>query len=133
MSTDFLVDTMQAKVKRTRRRHSEEFRAEVVAGSRQPGVSVSAVALANGLNANLLRRWIKEHQERPAGTELAGPDATPSHAKTTALVPVTVESSVLPAPSEIRIDIRRGPTTVQMAWPVAHAAMLGEVVKDLLR
>lgn len=136
MSTDFLVDTMDAKVKRTRRRHSEEFREEVVAASGQAGVSVSAVALANGLNTNLLRRWIKEHREHLPANGPDRTDATPSQAKSALMVPVTIESvepSDLPLPSEIRIDIRRGPTTVQMAWPLAHAAMLGEVMKDLLR
>ena len=32
---------------------------QVVAACLQPGVSMAAVALANGLNANLLRRWVK--------------------------------------------------------------------------
>src|SRR5690606_28436405 len=36
-------------------------KAEMVAASQQPGVSVAGLALANGLNANMLRRWIREH------------------------------------------------------------------------
>ena len=48
-------------VKRTRRAYSATFKAEIVAASQQPGVSVAGVALANGLNANMLRRWIREH------------------------------------------------------------------------
>jgi transposase len=43
-------------VRRRRRTHSAEFKAKVVSACRQPGVSIAAVALANGLNANLLRR-----------------------------------------------------------------------------
>ena len=42
-----------------RRRHAPEFKQALVALC-QPGVSVSAVALAHGLNSNLLRRWIKQ-------------------------------------------------------------------------
>ncbi|WP_353885777.1 transposase, partial [uncultured Microbacterium sp.] len=45
---------------RRRRRHSDEFKAKVVAACRQPGVSIASVALAHELNANLLRRWIHE-------------------------------------------------------------------------
>lgn len=41
-----------------RRRHSKEFEAEVVRACRRRGVSIAAVALANGLNANLVRRWV---------------------------------------------------------------------------
>lgn len=35
---------------RRRRRHSPEFKARVIAACLQPGVSVAAVALANGLS-----------------------------------------------------------------------------------
>jgi transposase-like protein len=45
-----------------RRKYSPEFKAELVAICQQPGVSVSAAALANGLNANQLWRWINEHK-----------------------------------------------------------------------
>ena len=45
---------------RTRRRHSREFKAELVAQCRGLGVSVARVAMAHGVNANLLRRWVVE-------------------------------------------------------------------------
>jgi transposase-like protein len=61
---DTLVDA-RAK-RRRRRRHSQQFKSEVVASCRQPGVSIAAVALANGLNANLLRRWVVSAQQRRA-------------------------------------------------------------------
>jgi len=40
-----------------RRRHSEEFKAQVLAACAEPGVSVSAVALSFGLNDNLVHQW----------------------------------------------------------------------------
>ena len=43
-----------------RRRYSDEFKRKVVAACFEPGVSTAALALANGLNANLLRRWVVE-------------------------------------------------------------------------
>ena len=48
---------------RRRRRHTEEFKAQVIAACLQPGVSVAAVALANGLNTNLVRLWVKRYRE----------------------------------------------------------------------
>ena len=45
---------------RRRVRLSEAFKTQVVTAARQHGVSTAAVALVNGLNANLLRRWISE-------------------------------------------------------------------------
>jgi transposase len=40
-----------------RRRHSAELKAKVVAACDEPGASISGVALAHGLNANLVRKW----------------------------------------------------------------------------
>ncbi|MGH6639848.1 MAG: transposase, partial [Polaromonas sp.] len=40
-----------------RRAHSEELRSQVLAECAQQGASVAAVAMAHGLNANLVRKW----------------------------------------------------------------------------
>jgi transposase len=45
------------KSRRLRRKHGAEFKAQVVAACRPVGVSIAAIAMANGVNANLLRRW----------------------------------------------------------------------------
>ena len=74
--------------RRRRRTHSAGFKAKVVAACRAPGVSIAAVAMANGINANLARRWVLddnnhcENQMRPwalgrknwlfIGSQLAG-------------------------------------------------------------
>ena len=44
--------------RRGRRWYTQEYRDEVVEQCRRPGVSVAAIALARGLNANLVRKWI---------------------------------------------------------------------------
>ena len=119
--------------RRTRRRHDPKFKAQVIEACLQPGVSVAGVALANGLNANYLRRWVKEHREQTGGRPVNGVVAIGGHVKPTALVPVTIETPVARETGEIRIDLRRGGTAVQMAWPATHAALLGSVLKDLLR
>ena len=41
-----------------RRVHGAEFKAQVLAECAQPGASVAAIALAHGLNVNLLRKWL---------------------------------------------------------------------------
>ena len=43
----------------TRRKHSAEFRAEVLQACRQSGASVAAIALRSGLNANVVHRWLR--------------------------------------------------------------------------
>jgi transposase len=45
----------------TRRRHAAAFKRELVERSLQPGASVSGIALENGMNANVLFRWRREH------------------------------------------------------------------------
>ncbi|MBB2687862.1 UNVERIFIED_ORG: transposase-like protein [Rhizobium etli] len=50
-----------------RRRYEAASKARLVAASLEPGVSVSGLALNNGVNANLLRKWIKQAKE--AGRE----------------------------------------------------------------
>ncbi len=120
----------KALAKQKRRRHSEEFRAEVVKASRQPGVSVAAVALEHRLNANLVRRWIKEQaaqsviSRRPSGNAVAEP---------LTVAAVRMESSPSVRAEEIRLDIRRGTLTVQMAWPGAEIDQLGMLLTELLR
>lgn len=49
---------------RRRGRYGDEFKRQVVATCLEPGVSTAAVALANGLNANLLRRWVVDAGQR---------------------------------------------------------------------
>ena len=42
----------------TKRRHSDEFKARVVAACEARGASVAGIALSHGVNANLVRKWI---------------------------------------------------------------------------
>lgn len=53
--------------RRRRRTHSSEFKAQVVASCRHHGVSIAAIAMANGVNANLARRWVIEAQGSKGG------------------------------------------------------------------
>jgi transposase-like protein len=64
-------------VRRRRRRHSAEFKAKAIAACLQPEISIAAVALARGLNANLLRRWMVE-AERSGTVPVAATNALES-------------------------------------------------------
>lgn len=99
---------------RRRRTHSTEFKAQLVDLCQQPNTSVSAVALAHGLNTNLLRRWIKQvqaHAPMPVATAVMK------------MVPVRLARDDLPqlAP-DIQLDIQQGKTRVNIRWPTAEAA-----------
>jgi transposase len=56
MDTSQPGSSVAQPARRSWRRHSDEFKARVIAMASQGHGSVAAVALANGLNANMLRR-----------------------------------------------------------------------------
>jgi len=122
------VDTIEQQPlagRRRRRLHSDEFKADAVAAASQPGVSMASVAMARSINANLLRRWVRE-AEMPQTKALA--KAVPSDS----FVPLQLPEPVAPAP-EIRIEVRRGATTITVAWPMAAAADCAGWMRELLR
>ncbi|CAE6864560.1 hypothetical protein R70006_08268 [Paraburkholderia domus] len=47
-----------------KRRYDSQSKRRLIEACLQPGVSVAGLALRAGVNANLLRRWIKLHQQR---------------------------------------------------------------------
>ena len=120
--------------KRTRREHSAAFKAEVVRACAEPGVSVAGVALAHGLNANLVRSWLRAHGVVPPSRRTAVP-APAQHEPVAEFVPVAV-STLPPAPlpaADIRIELRRGATAVTVSWPLAAADACGVWLREWLR
>jgi len=82
-----------AGTRRRRRLHSNEFKAGAVATCMQPGMSMAAVAMAHGVNANLLRRWVREAETKTAadvpGKSLRDVEAPPH---TSVFVPVAADA-----------------------------------------
>jgi transposase len=119
---------------RRRRLHSDEFNADAVAACLQPGVSMAAVAMSRGVNANLLRRWARLAELRC--DQVAGEHGTAMRTPTPTSAPAFVPLQ-LPAPtvslSDIRIELRRGATTVAVTWPVDAATQCAAWMRELLR
>lgn len=134
MSTsDFDFDKPTTPAGRSWQRHSAEFKARVIELARQPGVSTAAVALANGLNANMLRRWVRE-----AGECLPSSAHKDTEAVMPAFVQLPIPQEVQPAlssapvqePIRVSVEIRRGSATVHAELPLdaRSAAWLREVL-----
>lgn len=103
------VDTYMnvTKPRRTRRTHSEEFKRSLIEACGEPGASVAGVALANGLNANQLRRWMRERGiEPPALSCLPLPVAALSRCNfPPALRPLSAwNCAKVPAPCIVRVQ-----------------------------
>jgi transposase-like protein len=124
--------------RRTHRRHGAEFKAQVIRACRQPGVSIAAVALANGLNANMLRRWVVEAERVGAMavssqvavgvSATAGPSGLPGFVAVQMATPPAVS-----AQTDIHIELTRGPTTIVMRWPASQAGACATWLRELLR
>ncbi|NYT79297.1 transposase [Alcaligenaceae bacterium] len=54
------MDQNALKPHRARRGYTDQFKAEMVAECLRGNVSVASLALEQGMNANVLRRWIVE-------------------------------------------------------------------------
>jgi transposase len=136
-----------------RRRHSAEFKAEVLAACEQPGASTSAVALAHGLNANLVRKWRMGRGVKLAG--IASPVTAPANtaappsgrllAADAQFVPIEMcKPAQVASPSDapcseavIHVELKRGAASVLVRWPgsaaVDCAAWLRELSTALLK
>jgi len=128
---------MQAVVadpRRRRRRHAPEFKAAVVAECSGHGVSIAAVALANGLNANLVWRWVVEQERSGAMVRDSQSEEPPaaSPTKREGFVPVTIEAGDA-ARQDIRVEIRSGGNLITVNWPISAASECGAWLRALLR
>ena len=112
------------KLGRRRRTHSDAFKAKVIEECRHPGMSIAAVALANGLNANLLRRWVIESPQGMVPSE--APSAVP------AFIPVAM-ADPSPREGEILIEVQRGATQIKIRWPASSAGDCGAWLRGWLR
>ncbi len=119
-----------------RRRHSVEFKMKVVTACGEPGASIAAVALAFGLNANLVRQWLHGRGFKRAGGALVVPAAAkPAQRFVPLALPAAVPAKPQPAPQagDIRVEVRRGALQVSVSWPQSAGVDCAGWLRELLR
>ena len=116
------------KPRRTRRIHSEEFKQSLIEACGEPGASVAGVALANGINANQLRRWMRERGIEPPELSCLPLRVVASEPRG-GFVPVQ-RSPSLEAP--IRLELRKGSAVVTVDWPASSATACGAWLREWL-
>jgi transposase len=102
----------------------------VVQACQGPGVSIASVALANGMNANLLRRWVNERERTQALQSVI--TRRPVQTMAGQFVPVALsrpQSELEP----IRIEIRKGSVSIAMSLPAALVKESGGLLRELLK
>ena len=120
---------------RPRRRHSPEFKAQAIGACLQPGVSIPAIALANQLNANYPRRWVKVHRDQQTASATAPGKMSHESAKpppSTTLVPITLRTPEPESAANLQIEICRPETTIHITWPVSQANACAQWLRELL-
>jgi transposase len=128
-----IMHTMASQTRTTqipkRRFYSLELKRQVVQTCAQPGASIAAVALQHGINANIVHRWIREHRQ---GTLVVQPQAFVPVTLSTEPEPVAPQPAAVVTP-EIRMELRRGTSSVTVMWPSELASDCGAWLREWLR
>jgi transposase len=108
-----------------RRRHGASLKAQILAECERPGASIAAVAMAHGVNANLVHKW-RARAAKYQDTAVTAPDVS--------FVPVPLQAAgITPEATELRIELRRGPVTATVSWPMSSAAECAAWLREVLR
>ena len=73
--------------------------------------------MAHGLNSNMVHRWLREQPPSPAAGVPALASATTTPVPSFTAVPLTGTG----IHHDIRLELRRGNTTVIVSWPLSAA------------
>jgi transposase len=99
-----MSEIIPTKIAGKRRRFSADFKAQIVAACNQPGASV---ALANGLNANLVHKWRRLAKDK-VPDDVAQPDFLP--------VPLARDPGSDTHNTHLLIEV----SGIKVHWPLQH-------------
>ncbi|EKZ96660.1 transposase IS3/IS911 family protein [Cupriavidus sp. HMR-1] len=114
-----------------RRNHSPEFKAQVLGECQHPGASVAAIAVAHGLNPNVVRKWLagQNLKRMDAARPGAAPSVPPLQFVAVELAKPEHHRANPPASQpDIRIELQRSGLQLKLRCAAAdgpaHAALL---------
>jgi transposase len=108
-----------------RRRHSASLKAQILAECERPGASIAAVAMAHGVNANLVHKW-RARAAKHEDTAVTAPNIS--------FISVPLQAAGIASEvTELRIELRRGPVTATVSWPMSSAAECAAWMREVLR
>jgi len=118
---------MEHSTRKKVRQHPPALRRQVLMECEQSGASVARVAQSHGLNANMVHAWRRQERVASAAqdTNAAGPAPQ--------FIALPLPPSTACALPDIRIELRRGATTVSMIWPGQAASECGAWLREWLR
>lgn len=113
-----------------RKRYTKAFKQKVIAACSQPGASVARVALEHGLNANMLRKWIRVAQNKSADNTpgfVALP--MPGNVSAPSRPPVTQNVEA----ESIRMEIPYRHQSISISLPVSQMDRCLALLRELLQ
>ena len=132
-------DPAKYPARRTHRTYTAEFKAELVAACQIPGSSIAAIAGQHGMNANVLHRWLKEHQQSGRHQRLVC-SATDQSLLTSPPVPafiaVKLPATATPEPANkdpIKVELHKGAVSMIITWPCSAVDDLAPWTRAILK
>jgi transposase-like protein len=113
-----------------RKRYTKAFKQNVIGACAQPGASVARIALEHGLNANMLRKWIRLAQSKSAH-KAPGFVALPIN--TAPVEPAPMSTAKRAADEAIRVEIPYRQQSINISWPVSQTDRCLALLRELLR
>jgi transposase len=121
------MDTMEHATRKKVRQHPAALRQQVLMECAQPGASVARVAQSHGLNANMVHAWRQQARLAAALPDTGTPAPAPQ------FIALPLPATAAEALPDIRIELRRGATTVSVSWPGQAASECGAWLREWLR
>ena len=116
---------MEVEQSRKRRRYGAELKARILTECDAPNASVAKVAMSHGINANILHGWRKLARQARAPIDVVQREFVP--------VAVAPTPDVRALDERIEVELRRGPLTMKIVWPMSAAAAMAAWTRELLR
>ena len=120
---------MKANQAAKRRRHDDGLKQAVLSECSAPGASVASIALAHGLNANLVHKWRREARGALPGRAVQDQVAAEPRFVAVSLPPPVQN----PVAETVQLELRRGALTVSCTWPVSAMPQCAAWLREILR
>ena len=117
-----------------RRVHSSEFKAQVLGECREPSASIAAVAIAHGLNPNVVRKWLAGQNLKRMASEMPAltQRVSPLHFVPIELTKAGHHLADVPAsPPDIRLELERGGLRLKLQCAASAAPRYAALLRAL--
>lgn len=124
-----LMELRQSKPGRVRVHRTAEFKSRLIELASQSGASMAGVAVAHGVNPNLLRRWIRESKVRSVPAKFV-PVMLESVAQPVSQIAVCEEEM---SARRIQVSLQRGDLSIAFKVDPSQMVELGQLLREVLR